>query len=148
MGKSYYKNGVLEVTSDFVKARGRSIQLSTLESVDLSRNIFLAALGIGGGLALFSITFVDLLWWHEIAFALIVGAGLLFAAWQFGTLTFYSKLTGGKGWQILGRVPELREMRSAVEQALSDREKRVSARKRGGAVTDDSDDDDQEDDAG
>ena len=96
----YFKDGFLEVTSEFVKARTRSIQLATLESVHVSRTLFLGTLALCGGMILFGILFADLLYLHEIALLVGVGAALLWLSWNFGTFTVYSKLTGAKGWAV------------------------------------------------
>ena len=114
----FFQNGPLLVTSDFVKARNRSIQLATLESVRVSRPLFLAALALSGGLVGFGLLFGDLLYVREIVFLSSVGLGFLVLAWKVGHLTIYSKLTGAKGWSVIYWVRPLRQMHSAVESAL------------------------------
>jgi hypothetical protein len=141
--KTYFKDGFLEVTSEFVKARTRSIQLSTLESVHVSRTLFLGTLALCGGMILFGILFGDLLYIHEIAFLVIVGAGLLWLAWNFGTFTIYSKLTGSKGWAVTWWIKPLHQMRAAVETALEDQAASKRRAKKGVAVVDDDDEDDE-----
>jgi hypothetical protein len=121
MKKTYYKSGPLEVTNEFVKARTRSIQLSTLESVDFTRKLFFAALGLCGGLIAFGLMFGDLLYMHEIIIVLALGASGLFLGWNVATLTIYSKLTGQRGWSITGTARAMRDMRGAIETALEDR---------------------------
>lgn len=64
--KIYFQDGPLLVTSDFLKVRNRSIQLATLESVEISRAIFFGALGSFGLLLLFALAWGDLLYWSEI----------------------------------------------------------------------------------
>lgn len=121
IGKRYYKNGPLEVTGEFVKARSRSIQLSTLESVDFTRKLFFAALGLCGCMIVFGLAFGDLLYGHEIAALVALGAAGLFLGWNVATLTIYSKLTGQRGWSITGTARAMRDMRGAIETALEDR---------------------------
>lgn len=145
--KTYFKDGFLEVTSEFVKARTRSIQLSTLESVHVNRTLFLGALALCGGMILFGILFGDLLYIHEIALLLIVGAGLLWLSWNFGTFTIYSKLTGSKGWAVTWWIKPLHQMRAAVETALEEQATVKRRAKKGGAVVDDSEDDDEDSEA-
>jgi len=133
IGKRYYKNGPLEVTGEFVKARSRSIQLATLESVDFTRKLFFAALGLCSGMIVFGLAFGDLLYGHEIAALVTLGAAGLFLGWNVATLTIYSKLTGQRGWSITGTARAMRDMRGAIETALEDRARR---QKRAGDVSD------------
>lgn len=142
--KTYFKDGFLEVTSDFVKARTRSIQLSTLESVHVNRTLFLGTLALCGGMILFGILFGDLLYFHEVAFLVIVGAGLLWLAWNLGTFTIYSKLTGSKGWAVTWWIGPLHKMRAAVETALEEQAASKRRAKKGGAVIDDEEEEEDE----
>lgn len=93
---------------------------------------------------LFGILFGDLLYIHEIALLLIVGAGLLWLSWNFGTFTIYSKLTGSKGWAVTWWIKPLHQMRAAVETALEEQATVKRRAKKGGAVVDDSEDDDED----
>lgn len=141
-GKRYYKNGPLEVTGEFVKARSRSIQLSTLESVDFTRKLFFAALGLCGGMIAFGLTFGDLLYSHEIAGLIVLGAAGLFLGWNVATLSIYSKLTGQRGWSITGTARAMRDMRAAIETALEDRARLRKKAGKGGAVSDEGEESD------
>jgi hypothetical protein len=134
-GKRYYKNGPLEVTGEFVKARSRSIQLATLESVDFTRKLFFAALGLCGGMIVFGLAFGDLLYGHEIAVLVALGAAGLFLGWNVATLTIYSKLTGQRGWSISGTARAMRDMRNAIETALEDRARRQKRDRKAGTVS-------------
>lgn len=143
--KVYFKDGFLEVTSEFVKARTRTIQLATLESVHISRTLFLGTLALCGGMILFGLLFADLLYVHEIALLVGIGAALLWLSWNFGTFTVYSKLTGAKGWAVTWWIKPLQSMRAAVETALEDQSaERRRTKKRGAAARDD---EDEEEDA-
>ncbi len=121
MTKVYFEHGPLVVTNEFVKARNRSIQLATLESVAITRRLFFFALALGGGLLGLGLAFGDLLRLHEIAIMTAIGGGALWLAWNVGTLTIHSKLTGTKGWAVTGWMGPLRAMRAAVETALEER---------------------------
>ena len=142
MKKTYYQSGVWQVTNEFVRARGRSIQLSTLESVDVSRKLFFLSLAIGGGFALFGLIYADLLYLSEIFGFIGFGVLLLFLSWNVATLTIYSKLTGYKGWSITGWAPSLIRMRSAIEEALEERAQRG---KRHGGVASNNEDEEETD---
>lgn len=142
--KVYFRDGALEVNSDFVKARTRSIQLSTLESVQLHRSLFLGTVGICGGLMLFGVVFFDLLYLHEVALALAIGGGLLWLSWNLGTFTVHSKLTGAKGWSVTWWMRPLKAMRSAVETALEDQVRNRRSRKAGAVTYADNDDEEEE----
>lgn len=120
MTKTYYRSGVWQVTDEFVRARGRSIQISTLESVDVSRKLFFLCLAVGGGFAAFGLLYADLLHQREIIGFVGFGLTLLFLSWNVATLTLYSKLTGHKGWSITGWAPSLTRMRDAIEDAVAD----------------------------
>ncbi|WLS12077.1 hypothetical protein Q9314_28695 (plasmid) [Shinella sumterensis] len=146
VAKVYFKDGFLEVTSEFVKARTRSIQLSTLESVHLNRSLFLGTLGICGGMILFGFTFFDLLYFFEVVFLVGAGAVLLWLSWKVGTFTVYSKLTGAKGWSVTWWMGPLQAMRQAVETALEDQARKRRSRK-GGSVTDSDDEHEGDSDA-
>lgn len=128
MGRVYFQHGKLAVTNEFVKARNRSIQLSTLESVAITRRLFFFALALGGGLLGLGLVFGDLLRLHEIAVMTAFGAGALWLAWNIGTLTIHSKLTGAKGWAVTGWMGPLRGMKLAIEMALEDRQTHIRAR--------------------
>lgn len=143
--KVYFKDGFLEVTSEFVKARTRTIQLATLESVHISRTLFLGTLALCGGMILFGLLFADLLYVHEIALLIGIGAALLWLSWNFGTFTVYSKLTGAKGWAVTWWIGPLQSMRTAVETALEDQSANRRRAKRRGSTT--HDDEDEEEDA-
>lgn len=146
MKKTYYSNGVWQVTDEFVRARGRSIQISTLESVDVSRKLFFLCLGVGGGFAAFGLIYADLLYQREIFASVTVGLLLLFLSWNVATLTIYSKLTGHKGWSITGWAPSLIGMRGAIEDAVSDRARHRGKRQGGTAADDDIDEENDETD--
>jgi hypothetical protein len=97
-------------------------------------------------LALFGLLFADLLYVHEIALLIGIGAALLWLSWNFGTFTVYSKLTGAKGWAVTWWIKPLESMRTAVETALEDQsENRRRSKKRGGSTTHDNDEDEEED---
>ena len=136
MTKTYYRNGPWQVTDEFVRARGRSIQISTLESVDVSRKLFFLCLAVGGGFAGFGLIYADLLYQREIIGFVGLGLALLVLSWNVATLTIYSKLTGHKGWSITGWAPALIRMRGAIEEAVADRARRRGKR-HAGAVMDD-----------
>lgn len=140
MSKTYYRNGVWQVTDEFVRARGRSIQISTLESVDVSRKLFFLCLSVGGGFAVFGLIYADLLYPREIVGFIACGLALLFLSWNVATLTIYSKLTGHKGWSITGWAPALMRMRGAIEDAVSDRARHRGKRHSGAAVDDEEED--------
>ena len=137
MSKTYYRSGVWQVTDEFVRARGRSIQISTLESVDVSRKLFFLCLVVGGGFAAFGLIYADLLYPREIIGFIACGLALLFLSWNVATLTIYSKLTGHKGWSITGWAPALMRMRGAIEEAVADRARRRGNRRHAGAAVDD-----------
>lgn len=139
--KTYFRDGFLEVNSEFIKARTRSIQLSTLESVHLHRNLFLGTAALCGSLMLFSLIFFDLLYFYEVILFLAIGGSLLWLSWNLGTFTVYSKLTGDKGWSVTWWIGTLRSMRAAVETALEDQARQRRSRK-GGSVTQDDEDED------
>lgn len=146
MPKIYFRDGPLLVTSEFLKVRNRSIQLSTLESVEISRAIFFGALGSFGVLALFALAWGDLLTLYEVALFLVVGGGGLYATWNVGTFTTFSKLTGAKGWSVIGRMATLRQLRAAVETALEDQTRRkVGRRSHGGSVAGDEEGEEDQD---
>lgn len=140
MTKTYYRSGVWQVTDEFVRARGRSIQISTLESVDVSRKPFFLCLAVGGGFAAFGLLYADLLHQREVVGFVGLGLALLLLSWNVATLTIYSKLTGHKGWSITGWAPALMRMRGAIEEAVADRTRRGHKR-HGGAAADDEEDD-------
>lgn len=144
MKKTYYSNGQWQVTDEFVRARGRSIQISTLESFDVSRKLFFLCLGIGGGFAAFGLIYADLLYTREIVGFVGFGVALLFLSWNVATLTIFSKLTGHKGWAITGWAPSLIRMRAAIEEAVADRARRRDKR-HAGAVMDDDEEEGEED---
>lgn len=128
MSKVYFKAGAFSVTSGMVRARTRSIQTSTIESVDVGRPFFWLALAGGAGLIGLVIPFGDLLYPAEIATLAGIGAGALAVTWPIGTLKVFSKLTGDKGWGVVGRVKTLRAMRDAIETALMEQGGKSAAR--------------------
>lgn len=146
--KVYFRDGSLEVNSGFVKARTRSIQLATLESVHLHRSLFLGTLGICGGLMLFGVVFFDLLYLHEVALSVAIGAGLLWVSWNLGTFTVHSKLTGAKGWSVTWWMTPLQKMRAAVETALEDQARNRRSRTGGAATPADHDEEEEEEASG
>jgi hypothetical protein len=133
MQKTYFEKGLLKVTNQFVSGRGRSIQLATIESVDLSRGALLSGGAIAAGFVLLTVTSLDLLHFHEALLFILLAALAVVGALFTGSLTVFSKLTGDKGWTVYGSLGTLRQMREAIEKALSDRDYRLS----GGAATDD-----------
>ncbi|NKE48774.1 hypothetical protein HB662_28675 [Roseomonas frigidaquae] len=109
-----------------VRARNRSIQLSTIEGVEVSRPLFLMAIaGCAGAIGL-SLIFGDLLYLHEIALLLVLGAGTLALSWHVGALKVFSKLTRQNGWTVHWWIGPLRLMREAVEKAMEDRSRPTS----------------------
>ncbi len=143
MKKTYYKKGLFEVTNEFVKARNRSIQISTLESVEMHRRLFHFALGLCACLALFGVIFGDLLYWYEVVLVLLIAAGALYLAWSVATLTIFSKLTGSRGWSVTWWFKDMQDMRAAIESSLEDRTLAYAGQMRhGGAVAAHGDGDD------
>lgn len=116
------------MTSRMVRARTRSIQTSTIESVDVGRPFFWLALADGAGLIGLVIPFGDLLYPAEIAMLAGIGAGALAVTWPIGTLKVFAKLTGDKGWGVIGRMKTLRAMRDAIETALMEQGGKPAAR--------------------
>lgn len=119
--KDYFKSGRLHVTTQFVKARNRSIDLATIETVEVSRPLFVMGLGLCGGMVVFGLAYGDILYLGETIAAVTIGATVLVAAYQIGTLTVFSKLTRRQGFAVLGWHKTLRDMRAAIETALEDR---------------------------
>lgn len=120
MAQEFYRNGRYVVSSGMVRAWNRSIQLGTIEGVDLTRPLFLMALGGAGGAVGFGLLWGDLLYFPEIAGFVATGIGVLILSWQVGSLRIYSKLTGQKGWSAFGWFTGLRTMRDAIEEALAE----------------------------
>lgn len=118
---SYFNRGRLSVDRQFIKARNRSIQLDTVESVEVTRPLFVMALGVSGGLAAFGLAYGDLLYIGETLLSIGAAGAILAAAYQIGTLSVFSKLTRAQGWSIIGRHQTLRAMRTAIETALEER---------------------------
>lgn len=121
MTQEYFRRGRYAVTGNTVRAWNRSIQLDTIESVDVGRPIFWMALAFSAGLLGTGMLFGDLLYVHEIAITTITGAGLLAVTWSIGSLKVYSKLTGEKGWAVMGWFAALQQMRGAIEVAMAER---------------------------
>lgn len=119
--QEYFRHGRFLVTADIVRARTKSIALSTVEGIEVTRPLFLMALAGGAGLIGFGLVFGDLLYLHEIA--LLSGIGLLglVLSWNLGSLKVFSKLTRDKGWTVFGWIGPLRRMREAIETAMNDR---------------------------
>lgn len=121
MEREYYRHGRFLVTADIVRARGRSIQLSTIEGLAITRPLFFLALAGCGGLAGVGLVFGDLLYPHEIALFVALGVGMIVLAWNVGELRVFSKLTRGKGWALYWWIKPLHAMREAIEAAMLDR---------------------------
>jgi len=128
MSKQYFQAGQFSVTSAMVRARTRSIQTATIESVDLGRPFFWIALASGIGLAGLAIPFGDLLYPHELMTFTRIGVGAMIITWPMGSLRVFSKLTGERGWSVLGRMKTLHAMRDAIETALGDQDRKPSRR--------------------
>jgi hypothetical protein len=114
----YFQEGPFLVTSELVRARGRTIQLSTIETVEIRRRLFLMALGLCAGMAGFAITFGDLLYWYEWMALMGAAAAIIGVSWNLATLSLRSKMTGGQGWAVNGPAPQLTRMREAIEAAM------------------------------
>ncbi len=146
MAKEYFRHGLFRVTGNFIKARNRSIKLEQVESVELSRPLFLFALASGGSLAATGLVYGDLLYTGEIIGAVAFGVLMFVLAWNVGTLKVYTKLTGAKGWAVTWWHRPLRSMRTAIEEALEARHAaRRAARRAGGGAATDEDDEDEDD---
>ena len=120
MTREYFRHGIYVVTNVSVQALNKSIQLDTIEGVSVARPLFFMSAGVAVGLLGLGLLYADLLWLHEIAFSLLLGGALLWASWLVGTLRVYSKLTGEKGWSMIGPFATLQQMRGAIERAISD----------------------------
>lgn len=117
----YFRHGRFRVTEDIVRARTKSIQLSTIEGVEVNRPLFFLALAGCAGLAGLSLVFGDLLYFSEIVFFLVLAAALILLAWNVGSLRVFSKLTREKGWGVVWWIKPLHRMRDAIETAMEDR---------------------------
>ena len=121
MEQEYFRHGRFRVTAEIVRARTRSIQLSTIEGVEITRPLFFLALTGCLGIAGVAVTFGDLLYLYEIALFVVTGVGLLALAWNIGELRVFSKLTRTKGWAVYWWIGPLHRMREAIETAMLDR---------------------------
>lgn len=121
MEREYFREGRFMVTAEIVRARTRSIQLSTIEGIELTRPLFFLALAGCGGLAGVGLVFGDLLYPHEIGLFIVLGAGMMALAWNVGELRVFSKLTRNKGWALYWWIGTLRRMRESIEAAMLDR---------------------------
>ena len=121
MEQEYFRHRRFRVTAEIVRGRTRSIQLSTIEGVEITRPLFFLALAGCGGLAGIGLVFGDLLYPYEIGLFVAVGVGLIVLAWQIGELRVFSKLTRTKGWAVYWWIGPLHRMREAIETAMLDR---------------------------
>lgn len=121
MEREYFREGRFLVTADIVRARRRSIQLSTIEGIEITRPLFSLAFAGCFGLAGVGLVFGDLLYTHEVALFVAIGAGLVGLAWSVGELRVFSKLTRTKGWALYWWIGTLHRMRDAIEAAMLDR---------------------------
>jgi len=120
-GREYFRHGRFRVTEDMVRARTKSIQLSTIEGVEVTRPLAMLALAGCTGLAGLGVVFGDLLYPGEIAFAFGLAALMILLAWNTGTLRVFSKLTRDRGWGVVWWIRPLHRMRDAIETAIEDR---------------------------
>lgn len=132
MDQQYFQHGRFRVPAEIVRARTRSIQLSTIEGVEITRPLFLLALAGCAGLGGVGLVFGDLLYPHEIALFTAIGVGLITVAWNIGELRVFSKLTRTQGWAVYWWIRPLRRMREAIETAMLDRARPSQAPKDGG----------------
>ena len=121
MEQEYFRHGRFRVTAEIVRARTRSIQLSTIEGVEITRPLFFLTFAGCVGIAGIGLTFGDLLYAYEIGLFIALGAGLLALAWNIGELRVFSKLTRTKGWAVYWWIGPLQQMREAIETAMLDR---------------------------
>lgn len=128
MSKQYFRAGAFSVTAGMVRARTRSIQTGTIESVDVGRPFFWTGLASGVGLTGLAVPFGDLLYPHELLTFTGIGIGALIITWPIGSLRVFSKLTGDRGWSVMGRMKTLRAMRDAIETAVSDQDRKPGRR--------------------
>ena len=131
MEREYFREGRFLVTADIVRARRRSIQLSTIEGIEITRPLFSLAFAGCLGLAGVGLVFGDLLYTHEIALFIAIGAGLIGLAWSVGELRVFSKLTRTKGWALYWWIGTLHRMRDAIEAAMLDRARPGPSQKEG-----------------
>ena len=130
MEHEYFRHGRFLVTADIVRARRRSIQLSTIEGIEITRPLFSLAFAGCVGLAGVGVVFGDLLYLHEIGIFLAIGVGLIALAWNVGELRVFSKLTRSKGWALYWWINPLHQMREAIEAAMLDRARPTKERER------------------
>lgn len=131
MEREYFREGRFLVTAEIVRARRRSIQLSTIEGIEITRPLFSLAFAGCLGLAGAGLVFGDLLYTHEIALFVGLGAGLIVLAWSVGELRVFSKLTRTKGWALYWWIGTLHRMRDAIEAAMLDRARPDPSQKEG-----------------
>lgn len=137
----YFRHGRFMVTGNRIRARNRSMQLSTVEGVEVTRPLFLMALAGCVGFIGLSLVFWDLLYFGEIVLLLGLGVAVLAVSWHVGALKVFSKLQS-KGWSVYWWIKPLQAMREAIERAMDDQTAlRGRRRNQGGAVTEDGDDD-------
>lgn len=132
MEQEYFRQGRFLVTADIVRARRRSIQLSTIEGIEITRPLFSLAFAGCLGLAGIGLVFGDLLYLHEIVLCVVLGLVFIAIAWSVGELRVFSKLTRNKGWALYWWIGTLHRMREAIETAMLDRARGKESRKAGG----------------
>lgn len=143
--REYFRHGRFEVTGHLVRARNRSIQLSTIEGVDVHRPLFHIALAGCAGLAGFGLVFGDLLYPVETVAVLALGIAGLVLSWQVGTLRVFSKRTGERGWSVHWWIKPLFRMREAIETAMHELPRKHRRNQGGGSGHHDDQDDSDED---
>lgn len=119
-----FQSGQWSVTRRLFSTPSKDWKASEVMAVELSRIPLWSAVAVAAALALMVRGLWTILYWHEVAIAVVVIAALLAAGSQVGLLRVSIEAVRGSetGGRVYGPMYVLNPMRGAMRQVLQERE--------------------------
>ena len=121
--KFIYRSGVLSVTAQMLRFRGRRYRLSKIENTILTRPLFIIATGFANLFIAATLFNNDILYLSETIILLIISIGIMLATWPIGTLRIETRTLSASGASITWLHKDLAKAQEAIEElTMSDEE--------------------------
>ena len=114
--KFIYRSGVLSVTKQMLRFRGRRYRLSKIENTILTRPLFIIATGFSNLFIAAIIFNNDILYLSEIFILLMISIIIMVATWPIGTLRIETRTLSASGASITWLHKDLAKAQEAIEE--------------------------------
>lgn len=113
--KFIYRTGVLSVTKQMLRFRGRRYRLSKIENTILTRPLFVIATGFANLIIAATLFNNDILYLSETLVLLMISIIIMLATWPIGTLRIETRTLSASGASITWLHKDLANAQEVIE---------------------------------